>query len=244
MKYKLETIPVWDALQESGDCLLCHLMEAAEQRYIEYYLGASVMNPETRVRVNDTGFCPDHYRALANAGKPNSMALIAHTHLEETERRLKADLDALAAGGRAAKTGKLIERIRMTVALRDSGCLICSSKAETLKRYAYTFSHLWYHDNEFRSLFTASKGLCLHHFPAVLAMGREALKPSEVREFYSGMAGKMQHDITATLDDVHWMTQMYKSENRDKDWRGCQNAQLRAVNREIGRCRTAASGEK
>ncbi len=244
MKYKLETIPVWDSLQESKGCLLCHLMEAAEQRYIAYYLGSSVMNPETRVRVNDTGFCPGHYQALAKAGKPNSMALIAHTHLEETERRLQADLSALAAGCREGKSGKVIERIRQTVVSRDSGCLICGSKADTLNRYAYTFCHLWYHDKEFRSLFTASKGLCLHHFPAVLAMGREALKPKERKDFYSGIAAKMLDDITVTLDDVLWMTQMYKSENRDKDWRGCEHAQMRAVDREVGRNRTTASGER
>jgi hypothetical protein len=69
MKYKLETIPVWDALKEDSECLLCFLEEKIEDYYLNYYLGSSVMNRETRVKLNQKGFCSDHFRGLLGKNK-------------------------------------------------------------------------------------------------------------------------------------------------------------------------------
>ena len=57
-KYQLETIPVWDGIKSGSECFICDLMEQAQTDSLEFFLGSSVMNPETRVRVNSTGFCP------------------------------------------------------------------------------------------------------------------------------------------------------------------------------------------
>ena len=58
VKYQLETIPVWDGISSQSECFICDLMEEAQKDSISFYLGSSVMNPETRVKVNATGFCP------------------------------------------------------------------------------------------------------------------------------------------------------------------------------------------
>lgn len=58
MKYRLETIPVWDACTAPSECPLCVLARPAGQDYPVFFLGGSVMEPEIRLPVNRTGFCP------------------------------------------------------------------------------------------------------------------------------------------------------------------------------------------
>jgi len=237
MKYKLETIPVWDALQENTECLICSLMEKAEKRFIEYYLGSSVMNPETRVKVNSTGFCPEHYADLAQAEKPQPMSLVAHTHLLETMEMLKPVMKKLSRVESARKSGKHIVEMKKILLKRDKGCLICESMKKTLNRYAFTLVHLLGNDDEFRNAFSRSKSICLHHLPAVLEMAGDALTRDQQSDFFKEIIASAEKSLEKSAEDVHWMTQRYKSENRDKDWNGCQDAHKRAVLREMGKGR-------
>ncbi len=237
MKYKLETIPVWDAMHEDTECLFCSLMEKAERRYIDFYLGSSVMNPETRVKVNSVGFCPTHYSALSEEPKPQGLALISHTHLLETQRALGPLQDSLKHIKKGKRAKKIIEQIREVLRSRESGCLICENMEMTLLRYAYTYVFLWGSEPEFRDAVEKSKGICLHHYPVVLDMASQALEGGQQEEFLRTIASSMDRWLSKMAEDVHWQTQMYKSENRDKDWRGTQDAHKRAIHHETGSVR-------
>ena len=57
MRYHIDTIPLWDAMKLEGECLLCALERKTELGEAERYLGASVMEPDTRIQVNAKGFC-------------------------------------------------------------------------------------------------------------------------------------------------------------------------------------------
>ena len=54
---KIYMIPVNDAYGAADGCPLCQLRDKAEQNYLEYYLGPSLMEPDTRKITNKTGFC-------------------------------------------------------------------------------------------------------------------------------------------------------------------------------------------
>ena len=58
MRYHLDTIPVWDALRLGGTCPLCALRSHTEHTLVDRYLGASVMEPDTRIQVNKKDFAP------------------------------------------------------------------------------------------------------------------------------------------------------------------------------------------
>ena len=53
---KIYMIPVNDAYSEPGGCPICRLRDKAETNYLEYYLGPSLMEPDTRKITNKTGF--------------------------------------------------------------------------------------------------------------------------------------------------------------------------------------------
>ena len=87
MKYELETIPIWDTYTENSECPLCFLKEKAEKKYLDFFLGNSVMVPEMRVQVNAAGFCPAHYTSLFSSRKNrHGLGLISHTHLVEQKK--------------------------------------------------------------------------------------------------------------------------------------------------------------
>ncbi len=171
-KYQLETIPVWDGIKSGSECFICDLMEQAQTDSLEFFLGSSVMNPETRVRVNSTGFCPRHTSMLVQAGHPNSMAVLWESHLQTTRDSLAKVFKELQSPRNMKKT---IASLDSVLSEREKGCLICNRMNDRLVRYCFTIPYLWGQDPEFRKAFDDSKGFCLHHMSVILKMSLEAL---------------------------------------------------------------------
>jgi hypothetical protein len=61
---KLEISKVHDAYHVATECPLCFLAESAEETYLRSFQHSRVMEPNVRVKTNDSGFCPLHYRRL------------------------------------------------------------------------------------------------------------------------------------------------------------------------------------
>ena len=81
---KIYMIPVNDAYNEHGGCPVCRLRDKAENNYLEYYLGPSLMEPDTRKITNTTGFCPVHMGKLNKAVTNRlGLGLVMHTHLKD-----------------------------------------------------------------------------------------------------------------------------------------------------------------
>ena len=146
-KYQLETIPVWDGIKSQSECFICDLMQQAEKDSLEFFLGSSVMNPETRVRVNATGFCPEHTAKLVESGHPNSMAVMWETHLERTRDELQKVFKGLENGKNLKKTVANLDEV---LGQREKGCLICQRMRDRLDRYCFTIPYIWGQDPEFR----------------------------------------------------------------------------------------------
>lgn len=237
MKLELERIPVWDGVNSASECFICDLMGEAESDAIAFYLGSSVMNPETRVRVNESGFCPPHWQQLLAANKPQGLSLMADTYLATTRLKLKESLSDLkrVRGKRSARG--TVARFRSALDRREEGCLVCTSMEGRLKRYLFTTAYLWQQEQQFRSALLASKGFCLHHYALLLERAADALDKDGYDTFVQEMTSLEEQNLERIAEDLHWMTQMYKSENKGKDWRGCEDAHRRGVDKMTGRHR-------
>ena len=235
IKYQLETIPVWDGIQSGSECFICDLMKEALDDNLRFFLGASVMNPETRVRVNSTGFCPEHTAMLVESGHPNSMAVLWETHLEKTREELSKTFQDMENG---KNPKKILATMNENLGEREQGCLICQKMKDRLDRYCFTLPYLWGQDPEFRKAFSESKGFCLHHTAHILRMSIEALDAKQQKEFAASLADLQQRNLDRIAKDLVYMIEHYKSENIRKPWNGCEDAQVRAVYKEIGKGRT------
>lgn len=231
VRYQLETIPVWDGIASQSECFVCDLMEQAQKDALDFFLGSSVMNPETRVKVNTVGFCPQHTEMLVQSGRPNSMAVMWESHFAQTRSLLERTLEEMEHPKNVSKTAR---KLRETLDSREHGCLICDRMEERLNRYCFTIPYLWGQDTQFRDAFSNSKGFCLPHMVCIMELASDALDPKTARDFSCAMADLQKRNLERIAHDLWYMTERYKSENRDKPWNGCEDAQKRAVHKEIG----------
>ena len=234
MKLQLETIPVWDGVKEGSECFLCSLMKQAEDDGVRYYLSSAVMTPEVRVETNTKGFCTHHFLMLADGGKAQSLGLVMDTYYEESSRILDPYIDKSLSAGNARKAMKAVNAFVAKEEERERGCLICTRMEDRLMRYCYTIASLWKEDPEFRSALLASKGFCVHHTKELALRAKEALSGDDLAGFLHDIFSLLKSNLERVKHDDWWLTQMYKSENRDKDWNGCEDAHRRAVCKLVG----------
>lgn len=234
MKIVLETIPVWDALKENAECPMCSLMKRAESDALSYYMSSSVMTPEVRVETNRYGFCHHHLKMMAEMNKPQVLALVMDTYYEESSKLYEPDLDRIASAKNLKATKKAIEQFRNDRDYRDRGCLVCTRMEDRLYRYSYTIAALFKEDYDFKKYLSISKGFCIEHTLKLSEVAEDALKGADLEEYLKCIFSLLQKSLKRVQHDDWWMTQMYKSENRGKDWAGCEDAHKRAVMKLIG----------
>ena len=104
MKYTLDTIPVLDAYKSGCECPLCRLRIHSEDQYVDSMLASTYMEPEWRIRSNETGFCARHFELMFDRRNHLGLALMTHTHMQEVIKSLEG---ILAGGSGGAKKGLL-----------------------------------------------------------------------------------------------------------------------------------------
>lgn len=249
MRYHIDTIPVWDAIKIKEECPLCALRRMVEMTDVDRFLGGSVMEPDTRVRVNDRGFCQRHHVLLYAQQNRLGHALMVHTHLKETEDRANK-IFASATQGAAAAAGLPVMKRMMgkgggKEALREAAdaldkltgtCILCDSINDNIGRYAYTLLHLYGHDSEFKKAFEESKGLCLQDAALLLRMAADKLGAKEQAEFAATVEKLMRENMKRVEDEVEWFTLKFDYRNADKPWNNSRDALERAVTKLRGWC--------
>jgi hypothetical protein len=227
MKYELETIPVWEAYRAGGECPVCVLEKKNEAQNVKYFLGDSVMDPDTRVAANEKGFCVCHTDLLFEGGHKLGLALMTHTYLAgflAAFRRKRAE-EADAKGKPKKQPADWPGFFRAT----QSACLFCERLEATLDRYVFTIVYLYKKDEDFRKAFLASQGFCLKHLARVLEMAGENL-PGAVRdEFVRELLALEERRLAELESEIDWFTQKFDYRNQDKPWGNSADALPRVL---------------
>jgi len=241
MKYTLDTIPVLDAYKSGCECPLCRLRIHSEDQYVDSMLASTYMEPEWRIRSNETGFCARHYALMFDRRNHLGLALMTHTHMQEVIKSLEG---ILAEGSGPRKS--LLSSLRGTkseesgapakIRARIGGCVICQDMSATLERYAYTIAQLYFTNSEFRPLFEQSKGFCLPHLALVLEMADKTLSAQQAAEFKKAAAALEIDNLRRVEKELEWFTLKFDYRNADKPWGNSQDAPERAINKLQGAC--------
>ena len=249
MRYHIDTIPVWDAVKLNGECPLCALRRRNELMDVERFLGASVMEPDTRIQVNEKGFCARHQVLLYEQKNRLGHALMMHTHLKETMGKLGPLLkEARAAAGKNAAApalkrwmgkdggkeglGEAAEKIR-AMARR---CILCDSIEDNTRRYAYTLLHLYKTDAAFRKAFSEGKGACLPDTAMLLEMAGEVLGGEGLAAFTDDLCAALERSLEKTEKDLEGFTLKFDYRNADRPWGDSKGSLERTVNKLQGWC--------
>lgn len=237
MKYHIDTIPVWDAYEQEDQCALCLLEYKSEKEYVDFFLSGSVMEPSTRIEVNKTGFCGNHFKLLYNEKNRLGLALITHTHLKETIEKFAKLTKPLGSNkeGFASKLNALLPKkigapdvpLNNLLSWLDENhdsCMICNRIENLLNRYAYTILHLWQKDHEFEKALKSSKGFCLHHLALIMRIASKTLSSKAFDEWTSFIM-PIELEVLEELEaDLLWFTKKFDYRNQDKPWGNSRDA--------------------
>ena len=242
MRYHIDTIALWDVLKAGDECPLCLLRRKTEHQMADRYLGASVMEPDTRIRVNEKGFCPSHQRMLFDRQNRLGHALMMLSHLQELRKRLPDALSQTAPTPSPGLLARLSGRNRREappengVLALAQGCVMCDHLHMTMDQYGHALLHLWKTDQRFRDLFAHSKGLCLVDTGTLLALSGEVLSGQQKEEFCRQAAKLLQENLERLEEELNWFTRKFDYRNAEAPWGNSRDALERTANKLRGWC--------
>ena len=250
MRYHIDTIPVWDAIKLDGECFLCALKRKTELGEVEHYLGASVMEPDTRIQVNKKGFCCNHQRMLYALDNRLGHALMLESHVAETRERLEKACKAIKSAGKAASGASILDKLTgkapdAAKIMQDAAealekltdtCVVCDSIDENMHRYLHTFFHLYQNDTEFRKKFESCKGLCIPHAAELIRLASSELPGKALPEFASTICRLETEAFDRMQEDVSWFCRKFDYRYYDEPWYNSRDAVERTVNKLRGWC--------
>lgn len=232
---KIYTIPVNEAYDSQCDCPICQLHKNAEIKYIEYYLGPSLMEPDTRTVTNKTGFCQHHFGML-NQSDINrlGLGLILHTHLLDIDKDFSKDLAELAPDKAGLFKGRNNDYKQKLLSLADRidkrivTCPVCEKIDTAMSHSIDVIFWMFKHDNDFKKKFINKKSYCLPHLSLLL---REASKLSQndAADFLSVLTSNINESTSELIKDVEWFTLKFDYRNSDKPWGNSKNSIQRSM---------------
>jgi hypothetical protein len=241
LKEQIYTIPVNEAYDTDCECPLCELQKKLELETLDYTLGAAMMEPDFRENSNKTGFCRHHFSMLFDMPNKLPLALVLDTHLEE----IRSQLNILKKGAsklsnkksglfKKSSTSDFSASLSKNLSETDKGCIICDKINHTMERYADVLLYMWNKDDNFRTKFDNSKGVCLNHMLLLTNMAEKSFSKSQAAEFLLSLYNKQLNELERIQNDIHKFTLKFDYRNKDMDWGTAQDAPIRTIEKISG----------
>jgi hypothetical protein len=231
MKEQLYTIPVNDAFAADCECPVCRMYHSLESESIEFTMGPSYMEDDVRMETNKTGFCTHHIKLLYKHQNRLGLALMLHTHMQQTNRDLEQMLSSAAPAKKGLFSKKTEETSPITAYIQklNSSCYICSRIDRVFQRYLATIFHCYEHDPAFRDKFASSKGFCTRHFGMLYENAPSHLSSKRLEEFINTLNQVYLTNMKRVTDDLEWFTDKFDYRNEDKPWKNSRDALPRSM---------------
>jgi hypothetical protein len=177
---------VLDALETSKGCVLCALEVQAMGRYFDSLLSENVNNPDIRRELlRSGGYCARHTRWVLEKRDPLGTAIIY---------RDQAASFAESLGGGKPHVRK---SVRGSPGAGRPQCPGCIEQTAARKRYVEVLCGGLAADDDFRSAFVSSAGLCRPHLAYVI----EKAADSDDVEFVIDAERAKMRSLVAELDE-------------------------------------------
>jgi len=228
---------VWQALEASAPCPLCFLAERLESQYVSFYVGDSVMTPEIRVTVNETGFCPRHFQLMNDAGNKLGVSLLTATHIESLRERLHGDRKRLMrlASRRGPRKAKAFRSALEEMQSRNRACLVCDRMDHTMRNYAYTLARMYGDEAEFRTAFDDSSGVCIAHLPFACEVAADSISPRRREAFFAALFSIVDRDLESIHSDLGEFAERFDYRNTRPMTETLRDVVPRAIRKLTGR---------
>lgn len=218
------TIPINEAFEASAadpacGCPMCALSKKLENDELERILGASMMEPDIRIKTNRAGFCRVHYDLMLTRKNRLGMALTLESHLAELQKEIK---DSAVGSARGKKPVKRIGELENT-------CYICGRVRADFEKMTDTAAYLWKTDMAFREKLAAQPYFCLPHYKMLLEAGRKRLGRWKFPAFADACEKVTEGYLTTLRKDVSWFCKKFDYRYEKSPWKNSKDSVERAV---------------
>ena len=217
MKERIYSIPLTEALEENCGCILCTLEKKLEEQAAEYFLGPSMMEPDSREITNEKGFCKRHLGMLFDRKNRLSLALMLETHVKELEKSL--DIPKKSKVFSKESPSKLLSD---GIYRRIESCALCDKLSSQMRDAAGNLAYLWDKEEDFRKMFEESEGLCLEHTALAAKVGEGEISGKKKEEFLSMLTQRQKAKLSELYDDLHSFTLSFDYRNVDRELTSAQ----------------------
>ena len=224
---QIYTIPVNEAFEASAadhslGCPFCAIFNKLEENELDLILGASMMEPDIRIKTNREGFCGAHYEKMLGMKNRLGLALMLESHLDEVKKGLKGSLAASLLGKKHEAAGKYMDKMQ-------SSCYICGKVSFHVSRMLSNLIYLYAKDEAFRAKYAAMPYFCIPHAKLMLETAKKELSGKDLNAFCD-LTMKIEGEYLDSLrEDVSWFCKKFDYRYADEPWGNAKDAPIRAA---------------
>lgn len=221
---QIYTIPVneaFDAVMEHPEdgCPFCKLYKRLEEDELEIILGASMMEPDIRIKTNEQGFCHGHYRRMLKRKRMLGMGLMMESHLDEVEKRV----DGKGAFGSAKSAS-----ISLLSAL-EADCYVCSRIDKNMRAMIATAVYLFETERDFRSKLSKMPFFCLPHYRMMLEYASKKTSKRVYSDFFDTVHDIEKNYMQTLRADVSWFCKKFDYRYDEEPWYNSKDSVQRSI---------------
>lgn len=221
LKENICTIPINDLFRPKDGCPICRMEEMLEETYVEYTVGDSMMEPNTRIETNKKGFCHRHFSKMFQVGQKLPNALILETHLQQ----IIDEVLPKKAGSKADK--KALDKISEL----EQSCYVCDRIQRDVNHLLSTVFVQYQKDEEFVKLYREQPFICLNHYSVIMkkAEGKNGISKKNMAQFHKDTYDLTKNYLTTLKDDITHFCSMFDYRNRGGDFGNSKDAIERSI---------------
>lgn len=222
MEEKIYTIPVNEAFDEYDGCPFCRLKRKLEDTERELIMGASMMEPDIRIKTNKLGFCKKHFGKMFEMNNRLSLALMLESHLDEMSGKTVIWKNSLLGKDNTKKASENMEEI-------FHSCYICEKTKEKFEKMMLCAIILWNNADEFRDKMTKQPYFCLEHASLFLEYAKIKLDKKSFSLFAQQLEEVQSSYISSLKDDVSWFCKKFDYRYENEPWGNSKDSVERAI---------------
>ena len=221
---QIYTIPVneaFDLVSEKPECgcPFCVLYKKLQRDEIDIILGASMMEPDIRIKTNEQGFCLDHYNIMLGKKRMLGMGLMMESHLDEVKKSIE---------GKGLFGAKKSSSISLLSDLEKS-CYVCGRIKKNLDAMMATAVYLFESDPNFPKKFKSAPYFCLPHYRAMMDYASKKMNKKIYADFYEVANGIVMEYAKTLRDDVSWFCKKFDYRYDEEPWYNSKDSVQRAI---------------
>ncbi len=221
---QIYTIPVNEAFDEVSQkpecgCPFCVLYRKLQNDELDIILGASMMEPDIRIKTNEQGFCLSHYNMMLRRKRMLGMGLMLESHLAEVEKRVDGP----------TLLGNKAQAAHDSIAQLNGDCYVCGRINKNLTAMISTAVYLFESDFDFRAKFAKAPYFCLPHYKAMLGYSSKKMPKRIFREFYDTAHGIQKKYMESLRADVSWFCKKFDYRYDEEPWYNSKDSVQRSI---------------